>query len=147
MRTLEQQVQVLRAAGYRVTQSRVAVLTVLAETDGVLDAATICAAGRELHPKLGRVSVYRALELLAELGLARRVHGANGCRSYARANWQEGHYLVCQGCGQVQEFPCDGLDRLVEQLGREYRFAVRHHLLQLEGLCAGCLDADGGSAS
>jgi Fur family ferric uptake transcriptional regulator len=135
---LEEQAQVLRDEGYRLTQPRLAVLEVLATADGFLDAAAILELGREIHPHLGRVSVYRTLDLLTELGLARKVHAADGCHSYGRAGRVEGHYLVCERCGQIQEFPCAGLDELIEPVARRFGFSVHKHLLQLEGACPDC---------
>lgn len=137
-KTVEQQAAVIREAGYRITRARLTVLQVLAQSDEALDAAAIYALGREINPRLGRVSVYRTLELLNELGLARKVHGTGSCHGYARARRQTGHYLVCQRCGQVIEFPCAGLDELVEQVGRQYDFRVEEHLLQLGGVCRDC---------
>ena len=138
MRTLEEQFQVIRDAGYRLTLSRRAVMEVLAEAGSSLDVATIHRAGKLRHPSLGRVSVYRALDLLEKLGLARKVHGTGGCHGYAQADREEGHYLVCQGCGSVTEFPCLGLGEVMETVSRRFGFSVHQHLLQLEGLCTGC---------
>ena len=138
MRTLAEQADIIHNAGYRLTRSRQAVLEVLARAEGFLDPAAIHEQGRGIHPRLGRVSVYRALDLLTELGLVRRVHGADGCHSYARADRSEGHYLVCQDCGQVKEFPCAGLDELVDSVGRRFGFVIEGHLLQLDGLCPDC---------
>ena len=141
MKTLEEQTQIIQAAGYRFTQSRLAVLTVLAQVEESLDTATVYELGRQIHPTLGRVSVYRALDLLTRLGLVRLVHGEKGCRAYARAERTEGHYLICQRCHQVIEFPCAGLDDLLEGVGRQFDYLIQGHMLQLEGLCATCRPA------
>jgi Fe2+ or Zn2+ uptake regulation protein len=138
MRTLDDQIQLLRDAGFRLTRSRLAVLQVMAAADGVLDANAIHQLGRQHHPGLGRVSVYRALDLLSDLNLVRQVHGEEDCQGYARAEEAEGHYLICQRCGLVEEFPCPGLDDLLSSVARRSGFVVREHLLQLEGLCSAC---------
>ena len=138
MRTVEEQVEIIRTAGFRVTQSRLAVLTVLAEAEGFLDPAAIHRLGRRFHPRLGRVSVYRALDLLSELGLVRQVHCHGNCQCYARAVQPKGHYLICQRCGHITEFACTGLDGMAEALGRQHDFDIQGHWLQLEGLCHDC---------
>lgn len=142
MRTIEEQIEIIRQAGHRVTRSRRAVLEVLAAAEHSLDPAAIYSQGRRIHPGLGRVSVYRTIGLLTELGLVRQVHREGGCHSYARADRSEGHYLICQNCGQVNEFPCGGLDRLLEAVGRQYGFQIREHMLQLEGICSNCRSAN-----
>lgn len=138
MPTTSELEQVIRSAGHRVTQPRLTVLRVLTAADGVLDAAAIYRLGRKEYPRLGRVSVYRTLDLLTSLGLVRQVHGEGGCHGFARADRAEGHYLICQNCGQVSEFPCAGLDQLVETVARQSGFLVHGHMLQLEGLCPDC---------
>ncbi len=141
MRTIDKGEQIIRDAGYRVTRSRLAVLQVLTSAEKILDAAAIYRRGRQLHPRLGRVSVYRTLDLLVELELVRQVHGEGDCHNYARADRPEGHYLICQACVQVQEFPCTGLDLLLDSVARQSGFLVRDHLLQLAGLCPACRPA------
>lgn len=138
MRTWEEQTEIIRNAGYRLTQSRLAVLKVLIEAESYADAATIYRLGRQILPRLGRVSVYRTLELFCELGLARKVHSPDGCHSFSRADFSGGHYLVCQQCGQITEFPCLGLDKLLETVASQSGYAIRDHMLQLQGICPDC---------
>lgn len=135
---LEEMAQTLRGAGYRLTQPRLAVLQVLQENSRYLSPTEICERGRALYPSLGLVTVYRALETLDGLGLARRVHGRGNCHGYARANNISGHYLVCRRCGQVTEFPCEGMEEIIETVRQRSGFTVEEHLLELVGLCSAC---------
>jgi hypothetical protein len=43
--------------------------------------------------------------------------------------------LVCQGCHRVIEFPCDGLEDLIEGVRRRTGYAITGHLVELSGLC------------
>lgn len=135
---VEEMAQALREAGYRLTQPRLAVLQVLQESNGYLSPAEICERGRALYPSLGLVTVYRTLETLEGLGLVRRVHGQGSCHGYARANSASGHYLVCHRCSQVVEFPCEGMERVIETVRQQSGFTVEEHLLELVGLCPVC---------
>jgi Fe2+ or Zn2+ uptake regulation protein len=146
-RAVEGMVQALRQAGYRLTQPRLAVLQVLQENKAYLSPAEICERGRALYPSLGLVTVYRTLEMLDELGLARRVHGRGNCHGYARADSASGvgaasatcgHYLVCRRCGQVTEFPCQGMGGNIEAVQRQSGFIIEEHLLEMVGLCPAC---------
>ena len=145
--SLEEMAQALRQAGYRLTQPRLAVLQVLQENSGYLSPAEIYERGRALYPSLGLVTVYRTLEMLDELGLARRVHGRGNCHGYARADSASGvgaasatcgHYLVCRRCGQVTEFPCQGMGGNIEAVQRQSGFTIEEHLLEMVGLCPAC---------
>ena len=129
--------QALRQAGYRLTKPRLAVLQVLKENNAGLNPEEVYRQGKAICPSLGLVTVYRTLELLAELGLVRRVHSAQRCHSYATAGIER-HYLICQTCHRVIEFPCDGLHDLIEDVRRRTGYAITEHLLEVSGLCPEC---------
>lgn len=132
----------LRQAGYRLTQPRRAVLQVLEEHDEGLSPDEVYRQGKAICPSLGLVTVYRTLDLLAELGLVRRVHSEHRCHSYARAGTDR-HYLVCQRCHRVTEFPCERLFGLIEAVRHRTGYTITGHLLELSGLCPDCRE-DGG---
>ncbi len=127
----------LRQAGYKLTQPRLAVLSVLEENDERLSPHDIHRLGKKIYARLGLVTVYRTLEILDQLGVARRIHTQGRCHGYARAE-DEQHYLVCRRCECVTEFPCDGLDHLIAAVQRKTGYQIDAHLLELIGLCPAC---------
>ncbi len=129
--------QALREAGYKLTQPRLAVLQVLEENDAGLDPEAIYDRGKLIYPSLGLVTVYRTLDLLAELGLVRRVHSMHNCHNYASARTDR-HYLICESCHRVIEFPCRGLEELMESVRQQTGYTINAHLLELSGLCPEC---------
>ncbi len=129
--------QALRRAGYRLTRPRQAVLQVLEENDVSLTPQEVYRRGRAIYPQLGLVTVYRTLDLLATLGLARRVHSGRHCQDYVSAGAGR-HHLLCQKCRRVVEFPCSGLGDLIEQVQQRTGYAITDHLLELSGLCPDC---------
>jgi Fur family ferric uptake transcriptional regulator len=136
-RTQTDMTQILRQAGYRLTQPRLAVLKVLEKSCAGLSPEEVHQQGRTICASLGLVTVYRTLDLLVELGLVRRVHSEQRCHSYARAGMDR-HHLLCQGCHRVTEFPCDGLDGLMEAVREQTGYTITEHLLELSGLCPEC---------
>jgi len=130
----------LRRAGHRMTKPRLAVVQVLLENDEGLSPDEIHNQGRELYAGLGLVTVYRTLELLDGLGVVRRVHSEERCHRYASAG-PDRHYLVCERCHRVLEFPCGGLESLVEGVGAQSGFMITEHLLELRGVCPECQTA------
>jgi Fur family ferric uptake transcriptional regulator len=138
----------LREAGYRITQPRLAVLQVLEDSDEGLNPEEIYRRGRAICESLGLVTVYRTLDLLTELGVVRRVHSEQRCHSYARTGTDQ-HHLVCSGCHRVIEFPCDGLEDLIEGVRQRTGYTITDHLVELSGLCPACQvrGQSGGSAS
>jgi Fe2+ or Zn2+ uptake regulation protein len=129
--------QTLRQAGYRLTQPRLAILQVLEENDGGLSPEEVHQQGKAICASLGLVTVYRTLALLTELGIARRVHSEQHCHNYASAGVGR-HYLICQECHRLIEFPCEGLDDLIESVRQQTGYTITEHLLELSGLCPDC---------
>lgn len=131
-------VQALRARGVRCTSQRLAVLTVLAEAGHHLSVAEVHARVTIQQPGVGLATVYRALELLVDLGLATRIHLMDGCHRYAAASRGHRHQAVCNRCGRVIEIgPC-ALTSIADDVARRYHFVIESHWLQFFGHCETC---------
>ena len=128
----------LQASGYRLTSPLKVIVELLASASHALGPVEIFDLGRLEYPKMGLVTVYRALDKLVELGLVQRVHQADGCHAYLRAANGHEHILLCTRCGQVVYFAGDDLTNLIERVARQSGFNIQEHWLQLHGLCANC---------
>src|SRR4051812_16385693 len=111
----------LGAAGYRVTQPRLAVIEVVARARRSLTPHEVLARATRLHPGVGLATVYRTLDMLQAIGYVQRVR-IDG-KGYAVAcDVPDLHYhLVCQKCHAVTELEsgryADELKRTVRQAG------------------------------
>ena len=131
--------QCLADAGCRITAPRRAVMQVLQKASVPLSPREILEQGKRVCRKLGLVTVYRTVNLLAELNLVRRVHREDGCHGYLLASPGHRHALICQCCGRAVEFPGeDDLHALIERVEAGTGYRVDDHLLQLLGLCPDC---------
>ena len=128
----------LSQAGHRVTQPRRAVIRALLEDEGHHSPAEVHERAQARCPTVGLVTVYRTLELLVDLGFARRIHTDDGCHGYAAATNGHHHHLVCRQCGAAVEFEGCDLSSLLEQIVRATGYSVDEHLLELVGLCPAC---------
>jgi Fe2+ or Zn2+ uptake regulation protein len=131
--------EMLHRQGVRITQPRLAVLKVLMEAEDWLSPDAIHRRGRHLCPSLGIVTVYRALALFENLGLARRIHSMDGCHGYAHQSLEHGHHVVCRTCQQAVEIPgSENLTRFFDQIAVQTGFKIEDHVLELMGLCPAC---------
>jgi Fur family transcriptional regulator, ferric uptake regulator len=101
-------------------------------------AAEVYALARGACPDLGLATVYRTLEMLAEVGAVRRVHGDDRCEEYVLSTGKHGHTVVCSGCGRVGEFTTCDIGPVLAAAARETGFAIDGHFLQLSGVCSRC---------
>jgi Fur family transcriptional regulator, ferric uptake regulator len=124
--------------GYRLTTPRQSVVEIIALSDHVLSPLDVYERARKLNPGIGLVTIYRTVEKLEELGLIQRVHQPSGCHSFVAASSGHQHILICQGCGRVEFFSGDAMDKLIESVGVESGYQVHEHWLQLFGTCKEC---------
>lgn len=127
----------LRAAGYKITPPRLAVLQVIEQEGEHLDPAQILTRAQAIHRAIGRATVYRTLEMLTQLGIVRPIYVGEHGPTYIRAEGGH-HHLVCSSCGQVVEFEQCIAEQMVQELTERFGFQIKSHLLEFYGLCLRC---------
>jgi Fur family ferric uptake transcriptional regulator len=128
--------QALAEAGLRSGAARRQVVDLLGRENCALTALEI---DRRL-PRIGRASVYRALEQLEELGLVHRVDLGQESAGYERRDpgGHHHHHIVCERCGRVIAFEDQPLELAIAALGKRSDFNVASHEVTLRGECAAC---------
>ena len=129
----------LHQKGFRITQPRKLVMSILKQAHVPLTAQAIHQRAIELQEEIGIASVYRTLALLDGLGLVRRVHDHEDCQGYVLASPGHHHHLVCRYCGKAVEFSgIDDLSVFIKRVEQQTGFEIEEHLLQFYGLCPDC---------
>ena len=130
----------LRSAGFRRGAARVAVIDFLERQECCLGAQEIHDDLRAGGTAIGLASVYRVLDTLAQRGLLQRVDLGDGVTRYeaARTDSDHHHHLVCDGCGRVESFADDRLERVIRDVERRSGYAVAAHDVVLRGACTSC---------
>jgi Fur family ferric uptake transcriptional regulator len=131
-------VEQLSQAGYRITQPRLAVIRAMLEDKGYSRPYEIHERAASYCPSVGLVTVYRTLDLMVQMGLARRIHTDDGCHSYVVTSNGHRHHLVCRQCGATVEFDGCDLSAFLARVSRETGYQIDDHLLELVGLCSAC---------
>jgi Fur family ferric uptake transcriptional regulator len=131
---------ILRKHGHKLTPQRHIVLKVMASSHDHLTPEVIYEKSRLEDASIGRVTVYRTLNLLSKLNLVCRIHAEGRCRSYMmRRPTEHHHHLICSGCGKVIDFTNCNLIEMEEKLSQESGFDIKGHLLEFYGLCRDCI--------
>lgn len=139
--TDEEVVERLRVAcagkGVRLTQQRLDVYREVVRGGAHPDAESVYTALRGRLPSLSLDTVYRALWLLADLGLITTL-GLPRARLRFDANTTPHHHFVCIRCGEAQDFYSSEFDALqapkaVAQFGKIERAHV-----EFRGICSRC---------
>ena len=130
--------KVIGKAGYRLTGPRRAVAELIEHREGHFTAADLVAEARERKLAIGRATIFRALDLLAELGLVERLDLPTGEHAYVACEPRHHHHVVCSRCGRSAEIADEGLRSVVESVAARTGYTVDTHRLELFGLCPRC---------
>lgn len=132
--------QTLEGAGYRQSAPRTAVMTTLAELGCSVTAQEIADCLRGRGEPVGVASIYRALQLLDELRLVRRVDVGEAVARYepVHPDGEHHHHLLCERCGKVRAFEDPELERAIEHLAGRVDYAIDAHEVTLRGRCPSC---------
>lgn len=126
----------------RLTPQREAILKILLEREEEhLSADDIYILTKEKYPEIGIATIYRTLELFADLGIVHKLEFGDGCSRYEFNTGEERHshhHLICQKCGTIIEFNDDLLEDLEEIIARESKFKITDHCLRFYGYCEKC---------
>ena len=97
--------------------------------------------------KIGRTTVYRFLEQLAEQGSVRKYQSVQGVVQYQHvedASRCDGHFhMMCSRCGNLLHVDCEQMRAMAEHLMREHGFELNPRETILVGLCGACREQQG----
>lgn len=126
---------------YKLTPQRRIVLEVfLKNPDKHLSAEDVWGMVKQTHPEMGLATVYRTLDLFAELDVLQKMDFGDGRARYefCEAEVHHHHHLICLKCGFVSEFEDDLLETLEEAIEQKNRFEIVDHQLKFYGYCKDC---------
>ncbi|MBA7661114.1 Ferric uptake regulation protein [subsurface metagenome] len=139
MRLTERKVAaVLRQHSYKLTPQRRVVIQAIASNQDHLTPTAIYERVHQHHPSIGFVTIYRTLEILAQLGLICELHAGGSCRSYTISAPGHHHHLICSNCSRVIDFTGCELGKVEQDLSSKTGFRIEGHLLEFIGLCQTC---------
>ncbi|MDW8060406.1 MAG: transcriptional repressor [Thermomicrobium sp.] len=138
MRTAAAILETMHERGWRVTAPRRAIVEFVLAQRQSFSAEEVFRSLRRHQPTIGRATVFRTLDLLAELGVVERVHHPSGVHRYVLSGDGHRHHVVCIRCGAVAEFAGCNLDAVLARVADQTRFRILDHWLELSGLCQDC---------
>jgi Fe2+ or Zn2+ uptake regulation protein len=94
---------------------------------------------RQIDAHMGRATVFRAVEMLVNLGLLNRVDFSDGSHKYrACGESHHHHHLTCVQCHRVVDIDICLPEEQIQTIGAENNFVIEGHSLTLFGRCEDC---------
>lgn len=130
----------LRDAGHRAGGAREVVVGFLGHQSCCLSVQEIADRLRKSGDDVGIASVYRAVDLLHELGLVQRVEVGEGPARYEPVipGGEHHHHAVCDRCGRVTPFEDERIEKQLERLAGNLEHSMSGHDLVIHGECRRC---------
>jgi len=119
------------------TRQRQIILSELCKGDDHPSADVVYQRARRRLPRISLGTVYRNLEVLAELGRIRKVP-ISGSASRFDANTRAHHHVRCLICGRLADVPAGSCTIRREEIRRLTGFDVMDCRLELTGICPEC---------
>jgi Fur family ferric uptake transcriptional regulator len=136
-------VGILKLHGYKLTRQRRAILDAITRNHSHLTPAAVYEQTIKRYPGIGLVTIYRTLDLLAQMGFICEVHSHGSCRSYMmRRSSGHHHHLLCSDCQRVIDFTDCNLKQIEETIARKEDFEIDSHLIEFVGRCHDCRRKD-----
>jgi Fur family peroxide stress response transcriptional regulator len=127
----------LREQGYRLTSQRLALVRLIAVSEGHPNAAQLYARLKAQFPTVSRATVYKLLALLKELGEVLEIDLRGD--SHYDGNRPEPHpHLICLKCRQILDGPIELDPAVIQQLERKSGYRIVRNQVAFYGLCPEC---------
>jgi len=130
----------LHERGFKVTPQRTLLLQVLAAQSKHLDADEIYQLAHAQDESISLATVYRTLNLFAELGLVdqRYVEPEHRREAFRLSDGPEQHYLTCVRCGTRVLIHTNLLNQMASELVRRKGVSVTSACACFTGYCPDC---------
>ncbi len=125
-------------AGHRLTRPRRVLAGLIEARDGAFSAADLEADAQGRQLGIGRATIFRTIELLAEIGALERIDLPTGDHAYVPCGPAHHHHVVCRGCSRSVEIGDLGLAAIARDVARRTGFRIDEHRLEMFGLCPDC---------
>ena len=129
--------ELLREHGFKVTSSRVAILSLFSDRCNPMSAEQIF---EKLSPDADLVTVYRTLASFEKKGILRRADLHKDSVVYELNSGHHHHHIVCTNCEKVEQFEQCAADSLVRAaISHSANFSkIKGHSLEFFGICREC---------
>ena len=131
---LESFIERCREAGLKITPQRVAVYEILLNSHNHPTVEEIYEEVKKRYPFVSLATVYRTVETLEQMGLAKKVCYWGSSARYD-ANTDDHHHLICVSCGAIRDIYMDKKIDIPQELEG---FETSGYSVNVYGVCPTC---------
>ena len=138
MQRLDQMLSKLRDHDFRITPQRLAVLKVLAASDGHPSVERIYETVRVQFPTTSIATIYKTVALLKQENELIEISFPDGSNRYDGNKPYPHPHLICTRCKKIIDPDLSSLEDLAKEVTKETGFQITTHRIDFFGLCREC---------
>jgi Fur family transcriptional regulator, peroxide stress response regulator len=135
---VEKMLSKLKSRDFRITPQRLAILKILAASEGHPSVDAIYKEVKALFPTTSLATVYKTVSLLKELNEVLELGFPDGSNRYDGYNPVPHPHAICMTCKKIMDPELMNIDELSEEMSRKTGYKIFHHRLDFFGLCPDC---------
>jgi Fur family transcriptional regulator, peroxide stress response regulator len=135
---LDQMLAKLKGHNFRITPQRLAVLKVLAASEGHPSVERIYESVRTQFPTTSIATIYKTVALLKQENEVLEISFPDGSNRYDGNKPYPHPHLICTRCKKIIDPDLSSLEDLSKEITRETGFQISTHRVDFFGLCREC---------
>jgi Fur family peroxide stress response transcriptional regulator len=135
---VEEMLSKLKSRDFRITPQRLAVLKILAASEGHPSVDDIYKEVKAIFPTTSLATVYKTVSLLKELNEVLELGFPDGSNRYDGYNPVPHPHVICMKCKKIMDPELMNIDTLSEEMSRKTGYKIYHRRLDFFGLCPEC---------
>jgi len=133
----------LRDHGHKITPQRLAIVDILAKSEGHPSVENIHVRIKKDFPTMSLATVYKNILLIKSLGEALELGFPDGSNRYDGNKPYPHPHVICIKCKKIVDPDLDSLDALNKEVALETNFKILNHRLDFFGICSTCMAEKG----
>ena len=135
---LEELIEKLREGGHRITPQRLAILKILAVSDGHPSAEQIYERIKGDFPTTSLATVYKTIATLKEMDEVLELGFADDSNRYDGNKPYPHVHLICVKCRDISDPEVESLELLTQQVAQRAGYRLVSHRFDIYGICPRC---------
>ncbi|MGD9056169.1 MAG: transcriptional repressor [Desulfobacterales bacterium] len=129
----------LRDNGHKITPQRLAIVKILARSEGHPSVENIHAQIKKDFPTMSLATVYKNILLIKSLGEVLELGFTDGSNRYDGNKPTPHPHVICIKCKKIVDPDLANLDEIEKEVALATNFKILNHRLDFFGICSNCM--------
>jgi Fur family peroxide stress response transcriptional regulator len=132
-------IQKLKDNGCKITPQRLAIVRILAKSEGHPSVEEIYSQIKKDFPTMSLATVYRNILLIKSLGEVLELGFPDGSNRYDGNKPYPHPHVICIKCKKIVDPKLDSFEDMKKEVSAETNFKILNHRLDFFGICSNCM--------